>query len=171
MKENQVFDHYSDILTLKYKDDTIQSGTPLQTCLYNRLAYVIRNEQRVMPRRLLILPYLHERKLYLNRRQHGNQFYTLIKHNDKNYILCFCLSDSKIYVYTETGILVERILYNDKAYQYGKPVVISENGQYFIFRKSDFDQQLTLMKVTIEGFEVIKIVKLKDIVEEYIGTI
>lgn len=40
--EAQLFDHYPDVLSLE-TNSIVQSGTPLQTCLYNRLAYVIRN--------------------------------------------------------------------------------------------------------------------------------
>lgn len=40
IEENQLFDMYSEILCLK-QDDRVQAGTPLQTCLYNRLAYVV----------------------------------------------------------------------------------------------------------------------------------
>ena len=82
IKESQLFDYYHDILSLKNKgEDFIQSGTPLQTCLYNRLAYVIRNRKKLLPRKLLILPYLHERRIYLNRRHKQNQFYTLLRYN------------------------------------------------------------------------------------------
>ena len=40
--ENKLFDHYANILYLE-ENDQVQSGTPMQTCLYNRLAYVIQN--------------------------------------------------------------------------------------------------------------------------------
>ena len=42
LEEDMIFDHYSNILCIE-QDDEVQSGTPLQTCLYNRLAYVIKN--------------------------------------------------------------------------------------------------------------------------------
>ena len=134
---------------MKDENDYIQSGTPLQTCLYNRLAYVVRNIKKLNPRKLLILPYLHERRIYLNRRHHTNQFYTVYEHDGKNYILCFCISDSKLYIYTETGILVERILYRDIAEKCGKPVNISENGKCFIFRKSEQDKNIYLVEVSL----------------------
>lgn len=73
------------------------------------------------PRQLLILPYLHERKIYLNRRHNTNQFYTLVDHGNKTYILCMCLSDNKMYIYTETGILKQKVPYNEIAEQCGKP--------------------------------------------------
>ena len=40
--ENKLFDLYANILYLE-ENDQVQSGTPMQTCLYNRLAYVIQN--------------------------------------------------------------------------------------------------------------------------------
>ena len=45
-----------------------------------------------------------------------------------NYILCYCITDNKMYVYTETGILVDRLLYRDIAESCGKPIDISEDG-------------------------------------------
>ena len=57
----------------------------------------------------------------------------------KNYIVCLCLAESKMYVYTATGILVGRVLYRDVTKECGKPCSISENGKYMLFRKSDTD--------------------------------
>ena len=85
-------------------------------------------------RKVLILPYLHERRIYLNRRHTANQFYTLCKHvSGLSLILCYCIPENKMYVYTETGILIDRISYAHIAEKYGKPVEISENGLILIF--------------------------------------
>ena len=83
----------------------------MQTCLYNRLAYIIRNPKELKARRLLIMPYLHERRIYLNRRHLDNQFYTIKRHNEQTFIQCMCFDQTKMYVYTETGKLVDRITY------------------------------------------------------------
>ena len=77
IKENQLFDHYYDIIKFDHNKDYVESGMPLQTCLYNRLAYIIKNFSHLRPGKLLILPYLHERRIYLNRRLDSNQFYTI----------------------------------------------------------------------------------------------
>jgi len=42
LPENHVFDNYANVLTLQ-DNDYVQPGTPLQTCLYNKLAYIIGN--------------------------------------------------------------------------------------------------------------------------------
>lgn len=81
IKENELFDHYDNIIKLKNKNYYVGSGTPLQTCLYNRLAYKIKNKKDFKPDKIMILPYLHERRIYLNRRHDSNQFYTISNHN------------------------------------------------------------------------------------------
>ena len=40
-----------------------------------------------------------------------------------------------MYIYTEMGILIDRVDYSDLADKYGKPVCLSENGTVLIFRK------------------------------------
>ena len=136
ISQTQLFDHYGDIIHLEDPHDTIQSGTPLKTCLYNRLAYVIKNHKRLRTIKVLILPYLHERRIYLNRRHEANQFYSITEHDGLKFILCLCVNDNKIYVYTETGILCERIVYDEIAEKCGKPESCSENGENFLFKKS-----------------------------------
>ena len=84
----------------------------------------------------MILPYLHERRIYLNRRHTANQFYTLIEHEGQNFVLCICIQDKKMNVYSETGILIARHVYRELADKIGKPESISENGQFLLFRTS-----------------------------------
>ena len=60
IKENILFNYYDSVLDLK-PNQLVKSGTPLQSCLYNRLAFVIRNNKDFTSQTLLILPYLHER--------------------------------------------------------------------------------------------------------------
>ena len=109
LTEAQLFDHYSDILQLNNPHSVVQSGTPLTSCMYHRLAYIVRNQKELKPRKILVMPYLHERKIYLNRRTSANQFYSLIEQDKVKYIFCMCLDAEKIYIYTDTGILISRL--------------------------------------------------------------
>ena len=77
MNEEIFFDHYSEVLHLKNSNDVIQPGSPLIACMYNRLAYVVENIVDLAPRTLVIMPYLHERKVLLNWRTTSDQFYTI----------------------------------------------------------------------------------------------
>jgi hypothetical protein len=151
IKENQLFDHYSDVINLKNKHNEVESGTPLQTCLYNRLAYIIRNTKELTCKKLLILPYLHERRIYLNRRHQANQFYTISKMDGLNYILCLCINDNKMYVYTETGILCDRIKYNHISDECGRPECISESGRYLLFHKCNVNSTIHLAEASVYG--------------------
>ena len=85
INECQLFDTYHEILPLT-DNEVVQSASPMQTCLYHRLAYILRNQRELKPRKLLILPYLHERRIYLNRRHTDNQFYTIKRHQERTYI-------------------------------------------------------------------------------------
>ena len=42
-----------------------------------------------------------------------------------------------MYIYTETGILVDRVEYQDLSKEIGKPIAISENGLILIFKKGE----------------------------------
>ena len=71
LDETKIFNQYNKILPIKNPNYNIQSGLPLQTCLYNRLVYVFTNQNQFHARRILILPFLHDRKIVLNRRIEG----------------------------------------------------------------------------------------------------
>ena len=117
--EEQAFDYYNNVIKLEDGYDKVQRGNhlPLISAKYNRLAYVMVNRasQGKKPRKLLMLPFLHERKIVLNPRMTENQFYTIYNYkrdmNDAgiNVILCLCVSDNKMFIYSETGILIDRI--------------------------------------------------------------
>ena len=73
-----------------------------------------------------------------------------------------------MYIYTETGILVDRIKYHDIAAECGKPIAISENGLVLIFRKGDESENISLVKVSINKLEKIKTINMKDEIEKYL---
>ena len=67
VSETSLFDYYENVLVLD-PNDQIQYNTPMITSTFNRLAYLIRNGKSKTPRRLVIMPFLHERKLHLNKK-------------------------------------------------------------------------------------------------------
>ena len=77
--EDQIFDIYYDCFHLD-EGEKVRANTPLDSIKSHRFAYVISDTQRINPIRLLILPYLHERRIYLNRRKmNTDYFYTTIE--------------------------------------------------------------------------------------------
>lgn len=101
------------------------------------------------------MPYLHERKIYLNRRHTDNQFYTIIheKESNENYIVCIAWDLSKIYIYSETGKLCERIMYGNQQMEWGRAIELSEDARFTLFRPSEFKADLYLVHLSLKGFE------------------
>ena len=50
-----------------------------------------------------------------------------------------------MYIYTETGILIDRVSYQHLADKYGKPIEISENGLILIFQKGHESSEIHLI--------------------------
>ena len=100
----------------------------------------------------MILPYLHERRIYLNRIKVNTNYYynTIYKSLDQDkeiisltskletndvievkktpFIVCMNLSEHKLYTYSESGLLVNRFEYSDWVVKYGEPIAASDNG-------------------------------------------
>jgi hypothetical protein len=66
-----------------------------------------------------------------------------------------------MYIYTETGILIGRILYKEITKKYGKPCSVSEDGLSLLFRHSEKDEQLHLIKVSLTGLEWVKTINVR----------
>jgi hypothetical protein len=62
-KENEIFDYYFKILPLD-KDEKVLMGCPYDSNTMNRFLYIVENPKSFKPDRVVILPYLHERKVY-----------------------------------------------------------------------------------------------------------
>ena len=61
----------------------------------------------------------------------------------------------------DTGILLSKIPNRDIAEECGKPQEISENAQYFVFRKGDYNVEITIVKLTIDGLTRVKTYNIK----------
>ena len=58
-------------------------------------------------------------------------------------IICMNETEYKYYVYTQDGLLINRVNFQDKVEKYGPPFCTSGNGLNFIFKKKyDFDTTL-----------------------------
>jgi hypothetical protein len=99
--------------------ESIKTNMPMESVQSHRLAYVILNKDDLKPKKLMITPYLHERKIYLNRmKQNTNYFYSSkqVEYEEKviSYVFAFNITENKFYVYSEKGLLLNRIEFSDK---------------------------------------------------------
>ena len=60
------FNKYDEVLALE-TGETIKIDSPLDSMQAHRFAYIMLNNECLSCKRLLIMPYLHERRVYLNR--------------------------------------------------------------------------------------------------------
>jgi len=186
-KENEIFDFYFNIFILN-ENERVLANTPLDSIKSHRFGYLTVDDKNDNPRRLMIIPYLHDHKIYLNRLKiNTDYFYTTLETdpeeedeynkeiNDKmnNYltnallkrkgstaarnfksslgsssaikknqadtvtsIIAMNETEHKYYVYTQNGLLINRVDFKDLVNKYGEPVATSSNGLNFILKKS-----------------------------------
>lgn len=69
--EYDIFDYYEGIFDLENKKENknlkVLANTPLESIHAHKLAYIISDRRFSQPNSILILPYLHENRIYLNR--------------------------------------------------------------------------------------------------------
>ena len=80
--ENHIFDKYSSLLHLDYKEQVICKA-PILSQDQHRMVYISINRGLLKPKRFIILPYLHERKIYLNQiGMNEKYFYNVVEEKD-----------------------------------------------------------------------------------------
>lgn len=78
LEEHEVFDYYENILNLDAKE-TVKTKMPFCSRQHHRFIYLTKNLKSLKPNKIKILPFLHERKIYLSRmNQSSDYFYTTI---------------------------------------------------------------------------------------------
>ena len=99
---------------------------------YHKLAYFTGNKKTMMPMRIIMLPFLHERKVYLNKTKAGHKyFYTVIeeeygdsaagtfaevyrKHAGKvKMIISLCPGLNCYFVYDINGLLIKKVSFEE----------------------------------------------------------
>ena len=62
-------------------------------------------------------------------------------------LVCMNQTEYKYYVFSQNGVLFNRVNFSDVVEQYGVPVAVSNNGQNFIFKKHNLPTKFkSLMK-------------------------
>ena len=78
MYEDEVFDYYYDIFQLN-EGERVKSGTPLDSIRSHKMAYITSDKVNFSTSKVKYVPYLHEKKIYLNRiKLNTEYFYTSI---------------------------------------------------------------------------------------------
>ena len=78
------------------------------------------------------------------------------------------MTDHKYYIYSLRGSLKRRIDYSKEVKLYGSPKAVSNNGTIYIFKKQQ-SCILTVLMLTTNGFEFVKLINLKTAIRECIA--
>tara|TARA_B110000285_G_C15118767_1_gene615785 strand:+ start:1798 stop:2109 length:312 start_codon:yes stop_codon:yes gene_type:complete len=103
------------------------------------MAYVTSDRENFTTSKVKYTPYLHEKKLFLNRTKLNVSYFTTsiktkLKMGDSNNTeslhttLVMNLTEKKMYAYTQNGILISRYVFKREAMTYGEPITTSSNG-------------------------------------------
>lgn len=74
LKENEVFDYYDDIFDVG-ENEKVKTNTPLVSFNDHKLAYIIQDKEFLKPNKFLIVPFLHERNMNINKLREGNDYF------------------------------------------------------------------------------------------------
>ena len=66
LPENQTFDFYDGIISLE-ENEMVKQNMPICSLLHHRFVYLTSNVKELTPNKLKIYPFLHERRVYLER--------------------------------------------------------------------------------------------------------
>lgn len=78
-------------------------------------------------------------------------------------IICMNLSEQKLYVYSQNGLLSNRVEYSDLVDKYGEMLATSNSGKSFIFYQKP---EVTIFKLSIFGLHPVQTFSLKTELEE-----
>jgi len=185
-QENEIFDFYFNILPIA-EGEKVQADCPFDSKSLHRMLYIIKSTESKSCSRMLIVPYLHEKKIFLHRAKHNTQyFYTsffqecpsVLKHeiglevynlvNKQKSIMAMNLHESKFYLYSQRGVLRNRINFSSVTKNFGNIINVSPNGRNFILqKKGPKDTKLTIMHLSECEFTRVKTISLAAELESF----
>lgn len=122
---------------------------------------------------MILVPYLHERKIHLNRQKPNTQYFYTSKQIELDgevisYIFSFNMTESKLYNYTEQGILLKRINFSDVIKTYGDVACTSSNGLNFALFNRRLDN-ITIVRFNEKRVNILKTINVESSLHEFIA--
>ena len=86
-----------------------------------------------------------------------------------NYMVSIDVTASKFFVYSEGGLLYNRVDYQEKVTKlYGAPIEVSNDGRNFIFQKGDEKEVIHILRLELDEFKFIKTINIFESMKSYI---
>lgn len=191
LTDEQVFDIYDKILDLEH-DESIMISYPYQGWRSHKIIYVIhqnhkefpsiyKDDDRFIHKKVVIMPYLHERKIHVGRFKEDHQYFCLAiddkwqKHSileqakipefqqdprqmaiwegfKKKIMVNINFTTKKLYAYKYNGLLTQRCVFKDLAEKFGQPEAVSGDGLNFLFVKRKMRNTfLTVLRLNLDN--------------------
>jgi hypothetical protein len=104
------------------------------------MLFITRNPEKGKLKKIIILPYLHKRKIQLGKNKLGVKYFqTAIEAsvNKKSktkvqQLMCMDVTNHKYCIYSEGGILKDRVSFKKEIEDYGEIISVSNNGRLFL---------------------------------------
>lgn len=136
--DNQIFDRYKEILKFDKRPgckhlEICETDMPQVEINSERLIYLVKNRKDLTPKRLLILPFLHNRNILMRTINPNREYFSTILRKEperfgdkpsKHYVT-LNMTDFKVNVFSESGFQVNRFTFKDRIKKLGKPKCVS----------------------------------------------
>ena len=84
-----------------------------------------------------------------------------------NYMVSIDVSSNKYFIYSEGGLLCNRVDYSSLVGRFGVPIEVSNDGRNFIFCAPDKKSILHVLRLEISGFIFVKTIDVFKAIKTY----
>lgn len=114
-----------------------ETDMPIVEINSERLIYIIKNKKDMLPKSILLLPFLHNRNVLMRSIDPNREYFScmLKKRSEegdrtaqKNHLIIMNMTDSVVTSFSEHGLQTKRYRFSDFTKKYGKPKAVSQNG-------------------------------------------
>ena len=99
--------------------------------------------------------------------EHGHM--QKVDEKDETLIACLNLIESKVYLYRENGLLVNRCDFMKDIKEYGDIISASNDGLSFIFKKKN-KSEFSILELSFTGFKFVKKIDIIAYLTKYVMT-
>lgn len=145
---------------------------PVVENLSQRLIYIIKNRVTLGVKRVVIMPFLHIRNILMRALRPSQEYFsTIVERKTRgNYIkeyITVNITEYKVNTFNQKGFQTTRFDYAHMIKEFGKPKCVSNNGQFFIFKKSD-SIILNIFLLTPDEMLLLKTIDVGEDLKNYI---
>lgn len=136
------------------------------------MIYMTNSSKDIKPNRMIVVPYLHERRVYLEKTDNNNEYFnTSAEYQDQDNkcihdLIRINITKDNLSIFAEGGQLKKKIYYKKIVQEFGQPLAVSGNGRAFVFMVPD-TAAFSVMGLNYNGFFLIKTLDIETVINHY----